>query len=233
MKRHTYLIIGLLCLISIACQKDKLISFDQKPMVYIYKTSQYWVQSFYTNDSITYSFAIRPENIKSDTIFIPVRIMGDAVNKDRKVGYALMNSSLADKESYQLLPAVIKAGKFDGHIPVLVKKTTSLKEKESRLWINIVASEDFDPGIVNQLSYLIKINNYLSRPATWTDDYLGKYSNTKYNFIVENTGYISFNEFNESEMFFITQTCKNALLEYEFQNNGPLMDENNEPVVFP
>ncbi|EEI89889.1 hypothetical protein HMPREF0765_4582 [Sphingobacterium spiritivorum ATCC 33300] len=233
MKKYTYLIIGLLCLVSAACQKDKLMSFDQKPMVYIYKTSQSWVQSFYTNDSVTYSFAVRPDNTQNDTILIPLRIMGDVVNYDRKVNYELMNSSLADKESYQLLPAVIKAGKFDGHIQVLVKKATSLKEKESRLWVKIIASEDFEPGIVNQLTYLIKINNYLSRPATWTDDYLGKYSNTKYDFIIENTGYISFNEFNESEMFFITQTCKNALLEYESQNNSPLMDEYNEPVVFP
>ncbi|EFK58644.1 DUF4843 domain-containing protein [Sphingobacterium spiritivorum] len=233
MKRHTYLVIGLLCLISIACQKDKLISFDQKPMVYIYKTSQYWVQSFYTNDSITYSFAARPDYIQTDTIFVPIRIMGDAVNYERKVNYELMNTSAADKDSYQLLPAVIKADKFDGHIPVLVKKATSLKEKESRLWIKITASEDFDPGIVNQLTYLIKINNHLSKPATWTDYYLGKYSNTKYYFIIETTGYISFNEFNESEMIYVAQTCKNKLLEYESQNNGPLMDENNEPVVFP
>ncbi|MGJ1285116.1 DUF4843 domain-containing protein [Sphingobacterium spiritivorum] len=233
MKKHICIIIGLFCLINIACQKDKLISFDEKPKVYIYKSTQYWVPSFFVKDSVTYSFAVRQENIEKDTVFIPLRIMGNAVNRDRKVNYELMNNSLADKESYQLLPAIIKTGKFDGHIPVLVKKTNSIKEKESRLWIKIIASEDFDTGIVNQLTYLIKINNYLSKPITWSDYRFGKYSNTKYRLIIENTGYISFDEFNDSEMAYIVQTCKNALLDYESQNNSQLMDEDNEPVVFP
>ncbi|WP_409590534.1 DUF4843 domain-containing protein [Sphingobacterium sp.] len=219
--------------LSVSCQRDQLMSFEQKAKVYIYKTNLINLATFLTRDSVTYSFAVLPDYARMDTVFIPIRIMGDAAERDRKVNYELMAVSDADKESYELLPALIKANKFEGRIPVLVKKTTSLKVKESRLWLKITASDDFEPGIVSQLTYLIRINNFLSRPATWSDYYFGKYSNTKYKFIIENTGYTAFNQDYESEIMFIVQTCKNALLEYESLHNETLMDEDGEEIIFP
>lgn len=233
MKKQIYVIMILLGYLCVSCKKDQLMSFNQKPKVYIYKTNLLNLETFLTRDSVTYSFAVRPDDIKMDTVFIPIRIIGDAAERDRKVNYELMSVSEADKESYELLPALIKVNRFEGRIPVLVKKATSLKDKESRLWLKIIASGDFEPGIVSQLTYLIRINNFLSRPATWSDFYFGKYSNTKYKFIIEHTGYIAFREEYESEMVFIAQTCKNALLEYESLHNEPLMDEDGEEVIFP
>lgn len=219
-------------MLSISCQKDKLMFFDEKPKIYIYKTGLEWLDSYRIKDSMTYSFAIRPDSISTDTVLVPLRIMGDVVNYDRKVNYEVMGTSLADKESYELLPAIIKANKFDGNIPVLIKRTAALKNKEGRLWLKIIASEDFEPGINDQLTYLIKINDFLSRPATWDDYYLGKYSNTKYDLIIKTTGYVTFDVYSTSQTIYIVQACKNALLEYE-ELYGPLYDENGEPVTFP
>ena len=227
-----YGITGLLSLLSISCKKDKLMLFDQKSKVYIYKTSLEWLESYLTRDSMTYSFATGPAAISTDTVFVPLRIMGDVENYDRKVNYELMETSLADKESYELLPALIKANKFDGNIPIRIKRTAALEKTEGRLWLRIIASEDFEPGIIDQLTYLIKINDFLSRPATWNDYYFGDYSTVKYDFIIKITGYIKFDNYNQSETLYIAQTCKNALREYE-ELYGPLYDENGVPVTFP
>jgi len=230
MKIYTYLVIGLLCTLSFACRKDELLSFNQKPKVYIYKRTLAPVSP--VKDSATYSFAIKPASVNTDTVFIPIRIMGDAAGHDRKVNYEAMGISTADPESYQLLPAIIKANKFDGTLPVLIKKTPSLKNKEGKLWVTISASDDFDPGVSDQLSYLIKINDFLSRPPSWSDYYFGKYSNVKYGFMIQITGYTAFDNLGVSEMRFISQDCKNALLEYEAQN-GTMYDEAGDPVIFP
>ncbi|MDR6785525.1 hypothetical protein ABIE26_004235 [Pedobacter africanus] len=230
MKTLIHILAGLFCTLSYACRKDELVSFNQKPKVYIYKRTQAPVSP--VKDSATYSFAIKPTSVVSDTVFIPVRIMGDAADHDRKVNYEVMDISTADPESYTLLPAVIKANKFEGTLPVLIRKTPSLKNKEGKLWIAITASDDFDPGVSDQLSYLIKINDFLSRPPSWSDSYFGKYSSVKYGFMIQKTGYTSFDNLGVSEMRFIAQNCKNALLEYEAQN-GNMYDEVGDLVIFP
>lgn len=230
MKTFIYMAFGVLCAFCQSCRKDELLSFTQKPKVYIYKKTLAPVSP--VKDSATYSFAIKPLTVVKDTVFVPIRIMGDAAAYDRKVNYGVMEVSDADPASYELLPAVIKAGSFEGRLPVLVKKTASLKQKEGKLWIRIMASDDFDQGVSDQLNYLIKINDFLSRPPSWSDYYFGKYSKVKFGFLIENTGYTAFDNLGVSELRFIVQNCKNALQEYEAQH-GTLYDETNDPVIFP
>lgn len=230
MKTYIYIILSLLCILSSACKKDELLAFDEKPKVYIYKSNV--IQLVPIRDSLTFSFAINPASLMSQTIFIPVRIIGNATNSDRKVNYEIMPSSTANTENYELLPAIIKANSFEGTLPILIKRTAALKTKEGKLWVRIIASEDFDPGVADQLSYLVKINDFLSKPASWSNFYFGKYSNVKYDFIIKTTNYTTFEGLGVSEIRFIAQNCKNALLAYEAQN-GTLYDEDRDPVVFP
>lgn len=227
MKNYTYLLLLVLAIFSSGCSKDELLSFQEKPKVYIYKRSNDQVK-----DSTTYSFAIRAASIVQDTVFVPLRIMGDASPQDRTVNYQVMSKSTADADSYHLLPAIIKANQFTGYIPVVVKKTAALKTKEGKLWLSLVTSDSFEPGVADQLSYLIKINDFLSRPPSWSDIYLGKYSRVKFELLIKETGYTDFTDVTYREFRFISQLCKNALLLYQAAH-GTLYDEDNDEVIFP
>ncbi len=231
MKRIKYniLFIFSIAITTIACKKEELLSYVYPPSVYIYKRTA----TDPIRDSITYSFAIRDKELKQDTVFIPIRIMGNVSDRDRSVRYQVMTSTSADPESYELLPAKIYAGQFEGRLPVAVKRIGSLKEKEGRLWVHLVPSDDFEPGVPDQLRYLIKINDFLSRPESWNDYIFGEYSNVKYDLIIKTTGYVTFAGLGNSEMRFISQNCKNALIDYEREHGTPLLDENRMPVVFP
>ena len=230
MKTYIHVAIGLLCTLNFACKKDELLSFNEKPKIYIYKNTLAPVSP--VKDSVTYSFAIKPATIAIDTVFVPLRIIGKAENRDRKVNYEVMSTSTAIPESYTLLPATIKANSFEGRLAILVKKVPALKTKEEKLWLKVTASADFDLGVADQLSYLVKINDFLSKPPTWPDNFFGAYSNIKYDLIIKTTGYVAFNT-QINEMRFVAQACKNALQIYEAQNGSPLLDELGNRVVFP
>src|SRR5687767_137502 len=81
LNRKPYLFIPVLfAWLVAACKKSNLTEYVQPDMIYVYK-------DFYnTNkDSATYSFAIKPNGVMTDTVKVPLRIMGIARDKDRTV----------------------------------------------------------------------------------------------------------------------------------------------------
>ncbi|MGN6416488.1 MAG: DUF4843 domain-containing protein [Pseudobacter sp.] len=229
MKYFQYTCIGLLCWMLAACTKKDLMSFQAGDKVYIYKDTRTT-----NNDSTIYSFAVKPDQLQYDTIRIPIRIMGEVKPVDRKVNYAVIaDSSDAQTANYELLPAFIPANSFTGVLPVRVMRTAELKTKQYTLWIRIGNSGDLMPGVSNQISYLIRINDFLTKPVSWRDNYFGKYSNVKFSLLIRETGYTQFNGLGTSDLRFIAQSGKNAVMEWEAANGATMLDENGEPVVFP
>lgn len=208
------------------CAKDEILSFDLDTKVNIYKD-----RGNAQRDSTTYSFAVQLPETVQDTVFIPVRILGNISDRDRKVNYEVLPKSEVSEDNYSLLPAIIPAGEFHGMIPIIVKRTAALTTQEMRLWIRITPSEDLDVGASDQLEYLLKINDYLTKPTTWVDTYFGPFSQVKYGLIIRETGYT---EFGDSTLwFYILQTAKNALFEYEERTGSPMVDEFDQVIVFP
>src|ERR1044072_5965836 len=85
--RKLYILIPAL-FVWLACKKSELTSYTQPDMIYVYK-------DFYnTNkDSVTYSFAIKANSLMTDTIKVPLRIMGNARDKDRTVAIQIVADS--------------------------------------------------------------------------------------------------------------------------------------------
>src|SRR5690554_2428799 len=133
--KSTFLIVVVLFLGG--CAKESILSYGLDTKVNIYKDSRNAQR-----DSATYSFAVMPPDADQDTVFIPIRIVGEVSDRDRKVNYDVLSKSNASEANYALLPAFIPAGEFDGVIPILVKKTEALMSQEMRLWIRIISSED-------------------------------------------------------------------------------------------
>ncbi|MBO9632384.1 MAG: DUF4843 domain-containing protein [Chitinophagaceae bacterium] len=229
MKFFPYICIALACWALLSCKKKDLMSFQSGDKVYIYKDIL-----TINNDSLIYSFAVRPDDLEFDTIRIPIRIMGEARPVDRKVDYEVVaTSSDANPVNYELLPASIPANQFSSVIPIRLIRTADLKTKQYTLVIRIKSSGDLSPGVDNQISYLIRINDYLTKPVSWKDSYFGTYSNTKFALLIRETGYITFNGLGESELRWIARATKNAILEWETENGTTMLDENGVPVVVP
>jgi hypothetical protein len=230
MRNYHFFITGLslAVLFITGCSKDGLQVFNLSTKVSIYKAS-----SDPARDSVTYSFAVKAPGTTTDTLYIPLRIMGNAAGQNRSVALEIMSSSDADKDCYEILPAFIPADSFSGTAAVKVKNIPALKDREMRLWLKIINSEDLEQGAGDQLSYLIKINDFLSKPVSWSDAYFGKYSQVKYGLIIRETGYTSFSGITPSEYYYIIQSCKNAVLDYQLQTGSPMLDEFNDPVTFP
>lgn len=229
-----------------ACKKSGLTSYTQPDMIYVYK-------DFYnTNkDSVTYSFAIKSNNLMTDTLKVPLRIMGNARDKDRTVAIqTVADSTTATSSQYSILPTIVKAGSFTADIPVLVNRTPEMKTKEVRILITIATSEDFLPGIPNTTAttsraggatqYLVKINDFLTKPSNWEtvlSNYFGAYSQVKYKFIIDVTGRTEFpisgqDMVSPSQFLFYKKLCREALESYN-TTNGPLTDESGMVVTFP
>lgn len=249
--RYSYPLIAIILLLAaVGCKKSNLTQYTQPDMVYFYR----YVFST-TQDSITYSFAIKPDNLLYDTVKIPVRIHGLAKNADRKINLrAVADSTNATSVTeYEILPAIVHAGRYNDSIPILIKRSASLKTKERRLLLEIVPSDDFLPGIPNTKAvfnnaiqtsggstrFLVKMNDFLTKPSNWDSFlvfYFGDYSAVKYKFIIEVTGRTEFPAgpppalpFGIFEVY--RQFLAEALLNYE-QLHGPLLDENGNRISF-
>jgi hypothetical protein len=202
-------------------------------------------------DSATYSFAIKSNSIMTDTVKVPLRIMGNASDKDRTVAIqTVADSTTATSQQYAIQPTIVKAGAFTTEIPVQVKRTPGMKTTEVRIWLEIVRSDDFLPGIPNTTPtatraggatrFLVKINDFLTKPSNWESvlsNYFGTYSQVKYKFIIDVTGRTEFpisgpEMISPSQFLFYKKLCREELEVYN-ANNGPLKDEFGLFVTFP
>jgi len=216
-------------IVQISCKKDQMLSYDFGSGITIYKKAISQGQ-----DSMTVSFAVMDDNILSDTIELPLRIVGQTVNYDRVVNFGIHEEeTTAQSENYELLPVYIPANSYEGTLRIRVNKTESLNSKEARIKILLKDSEDFKIGPTEQSSYLLKINNYLTKPATWHDIRFGEYSQAKYGLIIRETGYVNYGDLHPDILIYIVAKCRNYLSLYLQTHGEELEDENGLPVRFP
>jgi hypothetical protein len=249
MRKKSNILLCAIAVITLAagCKKSELTQFDQPDMIYIYK------DAFNTKrDSATSSFAIRSNSLHTDTVKVPVRIMGAAKNiaREVKLGAIAAGTTAIEGTHYEFLPYTIPAGAYSADLPVVIKRTTDLKTREFTLQLQILESKDFKPGVPNSqvtgsfagasLQYLIKINDFLTMPSNWNilASFFGNYSQVKYKFIIDVTGIAEFSYGFQGaiiaygEMQYYQALCKRKLAEY-VAVNGPLIDEFGLAVSFP
>jgi len=239
------------CILWSGCKKENPSLYNSPAMIYVFKSS--------TNpykDSMTYSFSLKPFTLTQDTVYISVRIIGDSTGRDRVISLVsdTANTTAILNTNYSLLPDkyVIPKDSFSASLPVIIKRSTDIQTKEVRLWVKLVSSNDFQTGIDNQLTYLIKINDMVTKPADWDlyagkSTYFGAWTSVKYRFIISVTGVTDFGSSPVSpppgstipvpgnQMLFYRSQVVNALAIYNANpvNNPPLKDENGNIVTIP
>jgi hypothetical protein len=167
-----------------SCDNTSDFVYNEKDAVY-----------FSVSDSIYYSFIGNLEN--SNTIEIPINIMGDASSMDRtyKVIVDQENTTAQVGLHYKALDESYTFGAdlFTDNLSLEVYKTDPALETEDRvITLQLVASDDFDLGYTDKLELKVYITNQIIKPSYWDnflDLYFGEYSKVKHNIAISIMGH--------------------------------------------
>ena len=148
-------------------------------------------------DSMTYTFAKYPNRL-SDTLKIPVTVLGSAAGTDRTISLEkLSGADINGTEGvhYKLLqPYTLPAGKVSTTLPVVIYRTGDMDSLSFSFKFQLKANENFISGISTKTSLKIKVG-YLQKPPTWGDfngqpwagysDNFGTWTKTKYKVVLD------------------------------------------------
>lgn len=235
-------------LVMSGCKKAEIASTGS------YQDAVYFVHNQYDEniDSTNFSFIALSDSIKVDTLWLPVRIAGNVSASDRTITLEAVDSvsTAIAGTHYKLLTYVMPKDSFTTNLGVLLYRTPDLQNKVVTLTLRIVPDKDFpvlmhdtlasDGSMYSNSTYRINFTDELIEPSDWPTFlvYLfGAYSKTKYRFIIDVTGQTQFpisgaGALSYSQLLYYQGICETALASYNAAN-GPLYDENGNPVTFP
>jgi hypothetical protein len=188
-------------------------------------------------DSLTYSFAIKPDSRMKDTVYIPLRVLGMPALTSRTVKVVATGGTAIAGTHYNIISPKIRAGRVKDSVMIEILKTPDLKTQIVSLQLQIVDGGDLPPGIIELTKYKLKINNILTKPDNWNGIvgyFFGTYSQVKHRFIIEVTGYASYylylpgtTTYDSSLFMFLQQKLRQEIL-----IRGPIIDEFGNPISF-
>lgn len=240
MKKFAYFPVLLPALAAVAglfatgCTKDPRLDYTTPASVYFFTDSL-----LYTQDSMTYSFAVHESSRQADTVAIPLKIMGDAAAEDR--GFSVVTDAARTTATagvhYDILPPVVKAGRIKDSLFIKVYKTSDLAAKEVRIALRITDGGTLLPGATERLNYVVKLNDILSKPDNWDQlliSFFGPYSKAKHRFIIDVTG-LAVYDFRTPTggVDFQYYLYLKQILRAALQQQGPINDESGNPISFP
>lgn len=170
--------------ICIGCKKDEITGFSDYAAINI------------TKNKIEYSF-IHNNKAEKDTVYVPLRIIGETKNYDREVAMEIVADSLttAEPSEYRYIDGYVKAGAFDGVLRFEVFKKPELDTSSLAVHIRITDSKDFKTGNTESSECIISWTNTLIRPPYWNRIrifFCLQYSTEVYRRIIEATGISDF-----------------------------------------
>ena len=120
-------------------------------------------------------------------------VMGHASNQDRVAYLEVVSEKTTASSTDYTFPTevVIPAGKLSADFKVVLNRTDALGDHTVRLYLQVIESEDFKVGVMEQNHFLFKWNDVLSKPINWDIDlteFFGNFSLVKYRFIIDTVG---------------------------------------------
>lgn len=158
------------------------------------------------NKTVTKTFIYDKSDVDRDTVYIPMRTMGFVTDYDRVIGIeqaeAVFEEGIQganavpgvhfvpfDDPEYMKF-AVVKAGKAEAMLPVILLRDPSLTEEEVTLRIRIVRNKEFLPINQEDSEKTITFSDMIMQPEAW-DQYFeyifGKWGPVKYRFMLDNS----------------------------------------------
>lgn len=237
-----YIILFLSIVCMAACSKDDRLMYKEEPRIYFTK----FVLGESNSDSVVYSFRFKGDAIVTDTLYMNMRIMGSAVNRDRVINL-LVDSGSTAKPGYHFKfgPLVMPANEYQARLPVYIYRVPGLKDSLVDLIVEVAESADFKPGYddysrnskLDRLHYKISFTDRLTKPQRWDGfwvTYFGVYSAKKFQFIIDVTGKVEWERVAyPQDINYMMQQVRDALRAYEETHGSPLLDENGNEITIP
>ena len=151
--------------------------------------------------TMSYSFAIQSSSLMEAIVEIPVKLMGSITDHDRTFRAVAIpeNSTAVEGTHYRLLDGVIKAGEYEGYLPIHVYRTADTKTQPVTLQVLLIDSDDLKAGhgdeimeqsednvfyADNMIKFTLTWGDILLPPANWPYTW-GTYYANKYKFAID------------------------------------------------
>lgn len=182
--KYIYIMVtGLCAAFMMGCTENERMRYENKPCVYFSSVTE--------ADSIPYSFAAIIKD--TATLSVPLKIIGEAINKDRVIAFKEAPTSTAKAGVHYSLPETevkVPAGEVVAEIPIKVYNK-ELNNGSVSLVLQLVPNADFDLGYNDRLTARVVITNQLVKPSYWRilSIYYGAYSKAKHRLCIQIQGF--------------------------------------------
>lgn len=200
-----------------------------------------------TADSLFYSFRLYDFDVVEADLNLVVNLTGDAVAYDRSFALEVVDSlTNVPEDAYNIGESVLPAGAFQAVVPVKVKRSVTgldLSHENAKLTLRVVPSDELGLGVEEFDTYSLVWCDYLVEPESWSiiSYYIGPFSQARYKFIIDFTGYTDFSEFNNdyNGQLWLQGILNDYLEAYNSDpaNEGrpegwPYQNDNGDPLQF-
>ena len=243
MKLIQYFCLLLLLVIGVGCEENMPLTYEGKDAVYIYSTNH--------TRTTEQTFFLIPESQERDTIWIQVQLMGKVASKKRpfvlkQINVAEDNAAISGihyvsfDDSEMSSHLFIEKDCAEVQVPIILLRTPDMELNKYKLVLAIEENEYFAAiDLPYYADYTIMTTAIAVKPSRWDTTWhslFGEWGSEKMKFIIEATGYTSWDEsINDSQYKAYLQTkCKTALYEYNQSHpDEPLTEADGTLVEFP
>lgn len=176
------LLFGYLALSFASCDQEIDYPYEGKDRIYFncFTFNSHTQIRTYT-DSLTFSFGLINDSVRIDTAKILIKYAGNASKRDRIYHVKVVQDSTTAKEGvhYKAISKeqIFRPGKLTDTLKIVILRdhmNSRFQDKERyRLELELEASEDFDLGIRQGIRKTLWLNNYMSEPAWWQQNFRG------------------------------------------------------------
>lgn len=196
MKTKLIVLLGVLALATSCEDSSELYNYPENKIGFLRENG--------TNKTVTKTFIYDKSDVDRDTIYIPMRTMGFVTDYDRPIGIEQAEAVFeTGEEGANAVPgvhfvpfddpeyvkfAVVKAGKAEALLPVILLRDPSLEQEEVTLRIRIVRNKEFLPINDEDSEKLITFSDMIMQPELWTDwfsKFFGTWGPVKYRFMLD------------------------------------------------
>lgn len=196
MKKLIYMLIPAMALMLASCENEEKM-FDDLPSLWLAGDEAQGAVA----DSVLYSFRLYDFETQAHTLNLVVTLTGHTAGHDREFELEVV----ADKTNvaasdYTIGTTVLPKGEYRVVVPVGIRRTAStvdLEKEAAKLTLRVVANDNFEVGRQERKEYSLVWCDFLIQPETWSNIswVIGAYSQERYKFIIDFTGYTEFSEF--------------------------------------
>lgn len=246
--KYTIGILFGVCLLA-GCGKNEVPAYSDFDKVYFYerRPNSYNATVIERAEEVSYSFATKSSTLTEGRLEIKVRLQGrvDKV-RDRVVRAEVIADSTTATEGthYRLEEGVIKAGEYEGVLPLTFFRMPEMKTETFRVKLRIADSDDLKAGLEEEAYIRVLVSDILMKPANWPQWYgFGEYSPNKYRFVLDvlgiedfpvlgryDTGYVE-GKFAPGQLWAFAYQLQETYKEHRVKYGPIYMDDDADPKV--